>query len=165
VFLTQRLDRPYYFAHDRQSDAPTYLSFKFPLEQSGSGPTAPRSARPAILAIDDEQVILDLIAAMCQSLEYDVTLSRSGEAGLRQLEERPFDLVLCDLSMPGLSGLEVAREIAKVRPGTPVVLVTGWQASLKKSELDAAGVTRVLSKPFRIEQLTDLVEHLAGKLS
>ena len=164
VFLNQPLDRVFYYAHDRENEAPTFLSFKFPVKRLAAEETTDRSTKQVtILAIDDEAVILDLIAAMCQSMGYRVELARSGEEGVRRVEERAFDLVLADLSMPGMSGLEAARRIRSLRPQIPVVLVTGWQATLSQAELKAAGVARVLSKPFRIEQLTEIIETLAGK--
>jgi CheY-like chemotaxis protein len=164
AFLNQPLDRPFYYAHDRENESPTFLSFKFPVRRLASTVADPGNNHTVtILAIDDEAVILDLIAAMCQSMGYRVELARSGEEGLRRVEEQSFDLVLADLSMPGMSGLEAARRIKTLRPRTPVVLVTGWQTSLTQAELQAAGVARVLSKPFRIEQLTEIIETHAGR--
>lgn len=163
VFLNQSLDRPFFYAHDRENESPTFLSFKFPIKRLTGSTAVAAGQALTILAIDDEAVILDLIAAMCQSMGYRVELARSGEEGIRRAEEQPFDLVLADLSMPGMSGLDAARRIKALRPFTPVVLVTGWQASLAESELRAAGVARVLSKPFRIEQLTEIIETLASR--
>jgi CheY-like chemotaxis protein len=117
----------------------------------------------AVLAIDDEAIILDLIVAMCQSLGFSVRTASSGEAGLQLARQHHFDLVLTDLAMPGLSGLEVARELHKAQPDLPVILVTGWQASLDQADLDRAGIEHVLSKPFRIEQLTDIVRSIASQ--
>ena len=56
------------------------------------------------------------------------------------------------------SGLEVARRLQQVRSEIPVVLVTGWEAGLNETELASVGIVRVLHKPFRIEQLTDVVQ-------
>jgi CheY-like chemotaxis protein len=118
-----------------------------------------------LLAIDDQQVILDLISAMGQSLGYEVRTAASGEEGLRLAEQETFDAVLTDLALPRLSGLEVARQISRLRPGVPIILVTGWATELKPEELAAAGITEVLYKPFRIDQLTSVVRSVvAGRL-
>ena len=72
--------------------------------------------------------------------------------------EASFDIVLTDLAMPGMSGLEVARRIRQLHPHTPIVLVTGWEVNISRAELEAAGITEVLYKPFRIEQLTEIIQ-------
>lgn len=166
VFLSRVKDDPCFYAHDRHSDTPTFLSFRFPVSEKGV-PLRREEDRLgthfSILAIDDETIILDLVSAMCQSLGYSAATARSGEEGLQWLRRRRFDLVLTDLAMPGLSGLEVAHEVQKVQPGVPVVLVTGWQATVSQPELDRAGIVTVLSKPFRIEQLTDIIQSMAAR--
>jgi CheY-like chemotaxis protein len=163
VFLQHLTEKPAYYAHDRISEVPAFLSFKFALKGDKDDSADTAAARFSILAIDDEAVILDLIQAMGQSLGYAVTTAVSGEEGLRKAETQRFDLVLTDLAMPGMSGLEVARELKRRRSDLPIVLVTGWQSSLSDDELRIAGISRVLSKPFRIEQLTDIVQTLASR--
>ncbi len=165
VFLDRVKDEPCYYAHDRHSDTPTFLSFKFPVHGSGKNAQTlsrlPDRGALAVLAIDDEAIILDLVSAMCHSLGYEAVTAGSGEEGLRLARSRRFDVVLTDLAMPGLSGLDVAREVHRLHPGLPIVLVTGWQASVDRQELTAAGISHVLSKPFRIEQLTEILQAVA----
>jgi CheY-like chemotaxis protein len=76
-----------------------------------------------------------------------------------------FDIILTDLAMPDITGLEVARQVRAHQPTVPIILVTGWEAGLDQSEVEAAGITEVLLKPFRIEQLTDIIRSLASKIS
>ncbi len=111
-----------------------------------------------ILAIDDQTVILDLITAMCHTLNYDVDVAESGEKGLEMALNRSYQLVLTDLSMPGISGLDVAREIKKHKSDLPVVMLTGWDVNLTDEELAAAGISKVVYKPFRIEQLVEIMK-------
>ena len=114
-----------------------------------------------MLAIDDEEVILDLISAMCQSMGYRVRTALSGREGIDLALEEKFDIVLTDLAMPDISGYEVARSIRKVYADIPIILVTGWEAKLDSGRLEPSGITRVLYKPFRIEQLTEIIEKTA----
>ncbi len=102
-------------------------------------------------------VILDLIAAMSQSMGYEVAVASSGPEGIALARRQRFTLVLTDLAMPGMSGLEVAAEIRKLQPDTPIVLVTGWEVTTDRAQLEEAGIVRVLYKPFRIEQLTEII--------
>ncbi len=159
TFLKHIGDRPAYYSVDRVSAMPSYLSFKFPVKGTQSAAPA-EGRRPKILAIDDQAVILDLISAMCQSTGYDVKTAETGEEGLELALKEKFDIILTDLAMPGLSGVEIAHEIRKKRPSVPIVLVTGYEVNISRERLDAAGITRVLYKPFRIEQLTEIIETL-----
>lgn len=150
-----------FYSFDRVAPDPSYLSFKFPAAGAKRQVDSP-SGRPRILAIDDQAVILDLISAMCQTRGYDVKTAETGEEGLRLALNEPFDIILTDLAMPGLSGLEIAHEVRKKKPDLPIVLVTGWEVNISKERLEVAGITRVLYKPFRIEQLTDIISSLLG---
>ncbi|HPC11003.1 MAG TPA: response regulator, partial [candidate division Zixibacteria bacterium] len=158
TFLRYLADSDVTYAHDRHTQPSTYLSFQFPTAAPGG---SARAARPKeavrILAIDDQTVILDLIAAMSQSMGYEVAVASSGPEGIALARRQRFTLVLTDLAMPGMSGLEVAAEIRKLQPDTPIVLVTGWEVTTDRAQLEEAGIVRVLYKPFRIEQLTEII--------
>ncbi|MBN1211951.1 MAG: response regulator [candidate division Zixibacteria bacterium] len=151
-------------AFDRAADIPAYLSFKFPLK-SGAAKTTSAALAAAnavrVLAIDDEAIILDLIAAMCQSMGYRVHTAASGQEGIELALKEKFDIVLTDLAMPDMNGYEVAARIRKVYPDIPIILVTGWEARIDSGRLASAGITRVLYKPFRIEQLTEIIQKSA----
>ena len=73
-----------------------------------------------------------------------------------------YDVVLTDLALPGMSGLQVAQHIRRTRPEVPIILVTGWTTEMSRAEQDAAGITEVLYKPFRIEQLTAIVRSVVS---
>ena len=78
-----------------------------------------------ILVIDDEDVIRGLVAEILESGGHDVTSAESAERALELLEESDFDLVVSDVIMPGLSGLELLEAVRASRASLPVVLVTG----------------------------------------
>jgi CheY-like chemotaxis protein len=164
IYLRHVTDRQSFYAVDSDGPIPAYLSFKFPVGRLPGGQTgAPEPSGLKVLAVDDQQVILDLISAMGQSLGYEVRTAPTGEAGLDLVRREAFDLILTDLALPGLSGLEVARQAREIRPGVPVILVTGWASNLDQAELERAGVAEVLYKPFRIEQLTESVRRVLGQ--
>ena len=144
------------YSYDQYSQRPTYLSFKFPI--SKTNPEIADSVKKLkILAIDDQPVILDLLSAMCQSAGYEIDTAESGNEGIEKIALRPYDIVLTDLSMPGISGLDTARRIKEIMPDIPIILLTGWEATIEKFELNSAGISDVLYKPFRIEQLTEMI--------
>jgi len=102
---------------------------------------------------------------MCQPLGYEVQTASSGEEGLEKANAEDFDIILTDLAMPGISGLEVARRISSTKPGTPIILVTGWEVKVDDDELEATGIKRVLFKPFRIEQLSHAISEVIADRS
>ncbi len=160
TFLKHISDSNCKYAYDNTQEQSTYLSFKFPVYNRSNSIQALAQSKIKVLAIDDQKMILDLISAMCQSLGYEVQTASSGAEGIELVKESKFDIVLTDLAMPGISGLETATEIMKIRPGTPVVLVTGWKIDIDKTKLETAGIKNILYKPFRIENLTEVVQSL-----
>lgn len=163
-FLGRLLRRTVFCSVDPVGVPPAFYSFRF-LPSDTPYRLASVLAAPSlsILVIDDQPVILDLIVAMGQSQGFEVTTASSGEAGLRAAERHQFDIILTDLAMPDLSGIEVARRLMAMGNNIPVVLITGWEASIPNSDLVSAGISRVLYKPFRIEQLSELILSLTGQ--
>jgi len=162
-FLGHLVKSGCFYAYDRFSQVPSYLSIKFPVKETTARAKTKKPAQKRILAIDDQTVILDLITAMCQSLGYEVHTSVSGEEGLALASGMQFDIVLTDLAMPGMSGLEVARHIRQYQPMTPIYLITGWEANIGQDQLEKAGIDGILYKPFRIEQLSDLIRSVHNR--
>ena len=141
--------------------------------QSASGDPAretkkrPRSEAvlPArILVVDDEEVFGRVFEEMLSECGHVVCVARSGSEAVRRFAESSFDLVFTDLGMPEMSGWEVARSIKELKPGTPVVLLTGWGARVAEDELSESNVDMVLSKPVRMEDLSLAISAvLAGR--
>jgi|GEM_PF-2092903 len=108
-----------------------------------------------VLVVDDEPDLVEVVSRLLASLGYQVRgFGQSAEA-LRAFQERPddFDLVLSDLTMPGLTGLELAQAVRQVRPATPVVICTGFSDSLIQEQARAAAVREVILKPLQRREL------------
>ncbi len=73
-------------------------------------------------------------------------------------KQKEFDLVLTDLGMPVMSGWEVAEKIKSINGKIPVALVTGWNIELDKSEMNRRGINLIVHKPFKMEQVLNLVQ-------
>jgi signal transduction histidine kinase/CheY-like chemotaxis protein len=119
-----------------------------------------------ILLVDDESVLTELVTEMLESLGYLVTSFTSSEKALKAFEAAPqsFDLLLTDLTMPGVTGDVLARETMRCRPGFPVVICTGHSAMLDGSRLQAMGVRALLSKPYELSSLAEtLRQALSGQ--
>ena len=82
--------------------------------------------RGTILVVDDEDEIREGLEALLTSEGFDVSSAGTGEAGLQKLEERPFDLMLLDVSLPDRNGLELLREIRRRDPSLSIILITAY---------------------------------------
>lgn len=117
-----------------------------------------------ILVIDDEAIFLNLLQSFFESMDYDVTVSLSGQHILKLLFEKRFDAVLLDVWMVDKSGVEVLKEINKVNPNLPVILMTGYTASSLENSLKDLDVSGFITKPFKLSEIGELVEQvIAGK--
>ena len=148
---------------DRFGRQPTYLTLKLPLSESSPRPQqvqvrVARKAGPRILAIDDQQMILDLLSGIGESLGIRLTAVVDPVQGIRLFKREKYDIVMVDLAMGSASGWDVAREIKELSPQTPIILMTGWGLDLNPDQTAAKGIDFTLQKPFKIEQLSEVIE-------
>jgi putative two-component system response regulator len=106
-----------------------------------------------VLVIDDEELIRDVIVEILEDAGHDVVGVGTAEEGLERLEEGELDLVVSDVVMPGLSGLELLDEVRRLRPSLPVVLVTGAGTQATVSDALAGGADGLVMKPFSHAEL------------
>jgi CheY-like chemotaxis protein len=120
-------------------------------------------ARPrlsgSVLVVDDEDMILEFMGDLLAGWGLEVTLQPGGPEAQRAFAAEPqrYDLVLTDHTMPRVTGLELARQIGALRPGTPVILYTGYGEDIAESELAAAGVRALARKPVDPSELLALL--------
>jgi len=111
------------------------------------------SEKPTVLVIDDESGILDTLRILLKKEGFEPTAAQGGKAGLDQLRAGPFDIVLTDVRMPQVSGLDILQAAREQDPVTPVILMTA-QASLQTA-IGAvnAGAFYYIQKPFANDEL------------
>jgi len=146
-------------------------------EQSAGEPPAEESsgrlsARPRprlggrVLVVDDEEVIREFMQDLLAGWGLEVDTAADGIAARDAFAAQPqrYDLVITDHTMPGLTGLALARDIARLRPGLPVILYTGFASDLSQGELDEACVAALVRKPIEPSQLLPLLrERLSSR--
>ena len=118
-------------------------------------------AQVRLLIVDDEE---ELIIALAERLEirgFAPVTAVTGEQALGLVREREFDLVLLDIKMPGVDGLEVMRRMKRERPGLPVILLTGHLSKRTNVAGMNAGADEYLLKPIDID---DLLTKISGVL-
>ena len=112
-----------------------------------------------ILVIDDEEDILDLFFDFLSSEGYRVDTAKTGEEALRKIKKEDYDIVFCDLKMPGIDGQQIYKYIQEEKPQmlSQVVFSTGAIASLETKEFFQKTKNRVLAKPFNLNELKKMV--------
>ncbi len=115
-----------------------------------------------VLIIDDEQPIRKMAARVLEKAGLEVTESQDGPSGLRRIEAQPdvYDLVLLDLTMPEMDGVEVLREIRKMRPQTPVLLISGYHSKDVIGRFTDDQPDAFIQKPFDVQTLRQKVRQM-----
>ena len=116
-----------------------------------------------ILVVEDNPLNLKLVRDVLGSAGYDVVAATSGEEGVREATERPPDLVLMDLQLPGIDGVETMRRLrdGPLDDGVPVVAVTAFAMAEDQAKATRAGFDGYLEKPISVRAL---VGEVAGFL-
>ena len=116
-----------------------------------------------LLVVDDEKSLLQFLELLFSEQDYDVTTADSVSAGREALERASFDLVLCDITMPDGSGLELLAEIKKNHERTAVIMMTAYTSTESAIEAMKLGAYDYVSKPFDVEELKILVQKALEK--
>ncbi|MBI4247660.1 MAG: response regulator [Candidatus Rokubacteria bacterium] len=116
------------------------------------------TARARILVVDDEPEVLDVLAEALAADGYPVATAADGLAALDRIAAEPFDVVVTDLVMPGLSGLDVAESVKRTRPSTGVILITAWGETARRARVGTCPVDFMLTKPFDVDQVRAVVK-------
>jgi CheY-like chemotaxis protein len=111
-----------------------------------------------VLVVDDEIDICNNMADILGDLGMSVDTAQRGEAALEMIARRPYDIVLLDLKMPGMDGLELSRRIRQLRPGTVAIIVSAYANRLTHDEARGVGAWRVLPKPIELPRLLAIVD-------
>lgn len=110
-----------------------------------------------ILVCDDEEIMRDVLETILSSAGYKVELARTGEEAVESYAERPFDVVLMDVSMPGIGGLTALEELIKIDPNAVVLMITAFATFDTAISAWEKGATGVIRKPFQNEQILSFV--------
>lgn len=115
-------------------------------------------SQPSILIVDDELLIRDLLYDFFNSQGWQTAIAENGEKALDILRSRPIDLVLSDIRMPGMDGLDLTAEMRQEFPKIPVVLMTGFPSVDTAVSALRHRVADYVTKPFNINALYKIVE-------
>lgn len=111
-----------------------------------------------VLLVDDEEELVGTLAERLALRGYDVTYLLDGAAAVKRAAEEHFDVMVLDVMMPGMSGLEVLKEVKRGEPGLPVILLTG-RGSEQDSEAGLElGAFDYIMKPVKIDRLIEIMQ-------
>lgn len=119
----------------------------------------------SILVIDDEYDIAALEKEVLESSGYHVEMFCDGNKALEEIKKNPYkyDLVITDLSMPGISGEKLTEKIREVNANVPIVLCSGFSKDINKENIDSYGIAGFLNKPIKLSDLLATAEKLIQK--
>jgi DNA-binding NtrC family response regulator len=113
-----------------------------------------------ILVVDDYEGCLMVIAAMLQDYDYDVDSARNGLEALGFMKNKRYDLVITDLEMPGMTGIDLLKKIKTLAPDTKVIIASGNGTVNSYMDSMVSGASEYLNKPLEMNKLTKTVANV-----
>ena len=121
--------------------------------QESLGGSATGHASMRLLVVDDERSMREFLEILLKREGYDVQTAQNGARALELFEEDPFDIVLTDMKMPGMGGLEVLENVKRLRPAAEVIVFTAYQTIENAIQAIQKGAYHYIAKPFKNEEL------------
>src|SRR5678809_1747790 len=114
--------------------------------------------RPRVLVVDDEKFIRDIIADFLGMEGYIVRTAEDGSSAVNELERARYDMVISDLKMPRMGGLELLKEVSRAHPDTLTVIMTGFGTVETAIDAMKRGAYDYILKPFKVEEVVHIVQ-------
>src|SRR6187401_3832879 len=114
--------------------------------------------RPRVLVVDDEKFIRDIIADFLGMEGYIVRTAEDGSSAVNELERARYDMVISDLKMPKMGGLDLLKEVSKTHPDTLTVIMTGFGTVETAIDAMKRGAYDYILKPFKVEEVVHIVQ-------
>lgn len=143
-------------------DAPTITVVSAPARASFSI-LPPVQERPRVLVVDDEKFIRDILADFLGMEGYEVRTAEDGVAALHEMQRHPYDVVISDLKMPKMGGIELLDEIARRTPNVLTVIMTGFGTVETAIDAMKRGAYDYVLKPFKVEEVVHIIQRALEK--
>ena len=159
-----------YFTAEKEPDPGAYSPppelGRYALDTGGAKAPMPHGEGRHILYVDDDESIIFLMTRLLQRQGYRVTGYTDPRAAIAAVRSDADDytMLVTDYNMPGMSGLELARELREIRPDLPIALASGYITEELRAKAPAAGVSELVYKPNTVDELCEVVARLAGAL-
>jgi DNA-binding NtrC family response regulator len=113
-----------------------------------------------LLIVDDEDDLRDLLSQVLTKTGYDIATASDGEKAIELLYANTFDVVLLDIQMPKLNGIEVLKYISQHTPHTKVIMITGYADLKNAMEAREYGARDFISKPYKLDDVISTIDHV-----
>lgn len=113
-----------------------------------------------VLIVEDNPLMSKLLAEMLEVFDIESLRAIDGESALQMLLEQPFSLMITDLRMPKMNGVELLKTVKEKYPQLPVVVVTGFATEPAENDILAASADGFLHKPFRMDDIARILQRL-----
>lgn len=123
----------------------------------------PVQERPRVLVVDDEKFIRDILADFLGMEGYEVRTAEDGVAALHEMSRQPYDVVISDLKMPKMGGIELLDEISKRSPNVLTVIMTGFGTVETAIDAMKRGAYDYVLKPFKVEEVVHIIQRALEK--
>jgi len=123
-----------------------------------------QTGQERILLVDDEKRIVEMEKQMLEQLGYDVTAFSSSLKALEVFtgDSEGFDLIITDMTMPNMTGLELSKNILRIRPDMPIILCTGYSEMITKEKAEAMGIREFVMKPALRREMAETIRRALG---
>lgn len=118
------------------------------------------SGKGRVLIVDDDQFILGILKTILEREGYSTLTANSGEPALEILKSNPIDIIISDIIMPGMNGMELLANVKANYPNIPVLMITGYSGKYSNSSVIAHGAKGCISKPFKNTEIVNRVNVL-----
>ncbi|EKD27660.1 MAG: response regulator receiver protein [uncultured bacterium] len=113
-----------------------------------------------ILIVDDDEKIRELLQAVFSDMEYTCDTACDGQAGFKKTVNASYDLIILDLNMPLMNGVDCLKAIRQVDPLIPIIVITGFQDIVEENKQTLSLANSIINKPFKIEAFINAVQSL-----
>ncbi len=113
-----------------------------------------------ILVVDDEEMTRDVIAQALKIMGYHPITAEDGLEAIKMIKVSKPDLVITDIHMPKMNGLELLQETKKYDENIPIILITGFDPEEARNSADEYQASALITKPFRLSQLSEVMEKI-----
>ncbi len=124
--------------------------------------SAPNAAT-RVLVVDDEKGLRDMLSYTLRRLKFEVAVAEDGEKGVAAALAGDFEVVICDIMMPGMDGIAVLEILKRERPSLEVIMVTGFPTDESAARAQDLGAFDYLAKPYDVLNLCAVIENAAAR--
>jgi len=115
------------------------------------------AARINVLVVDDQDCIVDLLSDIVEGLGFASDVAHDGQEAIEKFGVGDFQIVITDIKMPRMDGIELTKRIKETRPDVPVIAITGYGTEDTEGDLSQDGMDGFLEKPFRVAKIEDMI--------